>query len=102
MVTNLTVIDCELCNSAGGDVIWRDEFARVVRVPDEKLPGFCRVILERHVKEMSDLPMEARERLMRIVYSVEEALRAWLSPDKINLASFGNAVPHLHLSLIHI
>jgi diadenosine tetraphosphate (Ap4A) HIT family hydrolase len=100
MVTNLTVIDCELCNSAGGEVIWRDEFARVVRVPDEKLPGFCRVILERHVKEMSDLSMDARERLMLIVYSVEQALRDLLLPDKINLASFGNAVPHLHWHVI--
>lgn len=100
MVTNLTAIDCELCNSAGEDIVWRDSFARVIRVHDEMQPGFCRVIMERHVKEMSDLKIEERDKLMRIVFSVEEVARAVLAPDKINLASFGNVVPHVHWHII--
>jgi diadenosine tetraphosphate (Ap4A) HIT family hydrolase len=37
---------------------------------------------------------------MNVVYAVEAALRALLSPDKVNLAALGNMVPHLHWHVI--
>jgi diadenosine tetraphosphate (Ap4A) HIT family hydrolase len=37
---------------------------------------------------------------MSTVYAVEDALRAILLPHKINLASLGNQVPHLHWHVI--
>ncbi|MNC89752.1 hypothetical protein D3C83_57330 [compost metagenome] len=37
---------------------------------------------------------------MRVVFGVEAGLRELLRPDKINLASLGNAVPHLHWHVI--
>jgi diadenosine tetraphosphate (Ap4A) HIT family hydrolase len=58
------------------------------------------VILARHVREMTDLDAAGRERLMRVVFAVEAALRETLAPDKINLASLGNQVPHLHWHVI--
>ena len=69
-------------------------------VDDLDYPGFCRVILERHVKEMTDLPAEERTRLMNAVFATEATLRDLLRPDKINLASFGNVAPHLHWHVI--
>ena len=92
--------DCELCQGAGGKVVWKDVFARVVLVGDADHPGFCRVIVNDHVREMTDLESAARDRLMRIVYEVEGALRELLTPNKINLASLGNLVPHLHWHVI--
>ena len=53
-----------------------------------------------HVKEMSDLGAEQRQHLMAVVFAVEEVLRTTLRPDKINLASLGNQVPHLHWHVI--
>ena len=100
LVNNLTVIDCDLCNSAGGHLLWRDEFARVVLVDDNDYPGFCRVILNRHVKEMTELAPAYRTRLMSIVFAVETTVGELALPDKINLASLGNAVPHLHWHVI--
>jgi diadenosine tetraphosphate (Ap4A) HIT family hydrolase len=92
--------DCELCREDGGVVLWRDGFCRVVLVGDADYPGFCRVILERHVREMTDLEAPERARLMQVVFAVEAALRVCVQPDKINLASFGNVVPHLHWHVI--
>lgn len=92
--------DCFLCTQAGGTIVWQDNFARVVVVDDADHPGFCRVIANRHVKEMTDLETDGRDRLMRIVFEVERALRELLRPDKINLASLGNQVPHLHWHVI--
>ncbi len=93
-------IVCELCTSMGGELVWQDEICRVVLIDDPSYPGFCRVILKRHVAEMSDLELETRQHLMNVVHAVECAVRSALQPDKINLASLGNVVPHLHWHVI--
>lgn len=99
-MNKLTIAPCELCDSAGGDTLWQDELCRVVLVEDRDYPGFCRVILNRHVSEMTDLDAATRQRLMRVVFATEQALRQLLLPAKINLASLGNMVAHLHWHVI--
>lgn len=91
---------CELCSNPGGAVLWQSAKCRVIRVDDPYYPGFCRVIWNDHVREMTDLDPAARDALMRIVYAVETVVRQLFSPDKINLASFGNVVPHVHWHII--
>ncbi|MFN3716040.1 MAG: HIT family protein [Thiobacillus sp.] len=92
---------CPLCDTPGGDLLWQDDFCRIVRVTDAPdYPGFCRVILNRHVAEMTDLLPAQRSRLMMVVMEVEQVLRELMQPDKINLASLGNVVPHLHWHVI--
>lgn len=92
--------NCELCNTPGGDLLWGDEFCRVVLVDDADYPGFCRVILNAHIKEMTDLTETQQHRLLRVVFATESALRETLKPAKINLASLGNMTPHLHWHVI--
>ena len=92
--------NCELCDSAGGEVIWENGICRVVMVADPDYPGFCRVILHRHLREMTDLPHKERMQLMTVLFAVETAVRSLYQPDKINLASLGNMVPHLHWHII--
>jgi diadenosine tetraphosphate (Ap4A) HIT family hydrolase len=60
----------------------------------------CRVIWDRHVKEMTELAPAERERIMRVVFATEQALIATVQPDKVNLASLGNQVPHLHWHVV--
>ena len=91
---------CVLCEEEGGSVLWRDEFCRVVRVQGGDYPSLCRVVLNRHVKEMTDLPDAERGRLMGVVFTTESVLRGLFQPDKMNLASFGNQVSHLHWHVI--
>ncbi len=92
--------ECELCNSAGGAVLWQNGLVRVVAVDDADHPGFCRVILNRHAREMTDLDAAERAGLMRAVFAVEEAMRETMQPDKMNLASLGNMTPHVHWHVI--
>lgn len=91
---------CPLCHPENEIVLWQDEHCRVILVDDADYPGFCRVIWGGHVKEMTDLAEPERAHLMAIVFSVEETLREMLRPEKINLASLGNQVPHLHWHII--
>jgi diadenosine tetraphosphate (Ap4A) HIT family hydrolase len=96
----IDVMACELCDGDGGEPIWRDPLCRVVCVEEPGYPGFCRVIWNAHVAEMTDLSDRERAHLMRVVFEVEAGLREALRPDKINLASLGNVVPHLHWHVI--
>ena len=91
---------CQLCREAGGEILWQDELCRLVLVADTDYPGFCRVVWKRHVAEMTELDAAERRHLMSVVFAAEAALRVAARPDKINLASLGNMVPHLHWHII--
>jgi diadenosine tetraphosphate (Ap4A) HIT family hydrolase len=91
---------CDLCSQPGGAVLHRNEKFRVVLVDDAQYPGFCRVIWNGHVREMTDLPASDRALLMQAVWQVEAAVRDSMRPDKMNVASLGNMVPHLHWHVI--
>ncbi len=90
---------CELCELKVAPV-WRDDKLAVILVDDAAYPGFCRVIWNAHVREMSDLAPSDRLLLNDAVWHVELALREVMAPGKINVASLGNVVPHLHWHVI--
>lgn len=73
---------------------------RVIRALDADHPAFYRVIWNAHVSEWTDLSLADRAVMMRVVETVESALRETLQPTKVNLASLGNMVPHLHWHVI--
>ena len=81
-------------------MLWQNDLCRVVRVDEPDYPGFCRVILKRHAREMSDLNKAEREGLMAVVFAVEEAIREAMRADKMNLASLGNMTPHVHWHVV--
>lgn len=96
----MTAGACPLCAASGETLLWRDERCRVIRVDEPGYPGFCRVIWNRHAAEMTDLDPGDRGHLMAVVFAVEAALREVSSPRKVNLASLGNQVPHVHWHVI--
>ncbi|HEY0878379.1 MAG TPA: HIT family protein [Zeimonas sp.] len=91
---------CPLCADEGGRLLVRSARWRIVLVDDADHPAFTRVVWNAHVAEMSDLDEASRRELLDVVVRLEEVQRAVLSPDKINLASLGNQVPHLHWHVI--
>ncbi len=93
-------LTCDLCDTPGGALLWGDKRLHVVLVDDPDYAGFCRVIWNAHVKEMTDLDADERSHLMAVTFEVERLLREVLRPDKINLASLGNMTPHLHWHVI--
>ena len=96
----MSAAPCEFCASPGGVVVWQNDLCRVVRVDEPDYPGFLRVILARHAREMTDLSPEERARLMAIVFEVEAVVRDAMRPDKMNVASLGNMTPHVHWHVI--
>ncbi len=91
---------CELCREAGGVLVFQSAQWRVIRAPDASFPAFYRVVWRAHVAEWSDLSLGDQAAMMGAVGAVERVLRDALAPTKINLASLGNVVPHLHWHVI--
>lgn len=94
---------CEFCLGDGGRLLFRAARWRVVAVEGsegEAFPGFCRVVWNEHVRELTDLPPADRLEFMNAVFRVEAALRESLNPHKMNIASLGNLTPHLHWHVI--
>jgi diadenosine tetraphosphate (Ap4A) HIT family hydrolase len=93
------VAGCELCELSAPTVVDNDKFA-VILVDDANYPGFARVIWKDHVREVSDLADADRLLLNDAVYKLELAVREVMRPLKVNVASLGNVVPHLHWHVI--
>jgi diadenosine tetraphosphate (Ap4A) HIT family hydrolase len=97
---------CELCLLASGlvvpgaQIIVQHEKFVVILAEDANYPGFARVVWRAHVREMSDLADADRLLLNEAVWQLELAVREVMQPLKVNVASLGNVVPHLHWHVI--
>jgi diadenosine tetraphosphate (Ap4A) HIT family hydrolase len=91
---------CPLCAEAGGVLVFAARDWRVIRATEPDFPAFYRVVWRAHCPEWTDLSLADRAVLMNVVSAVERVLREDLAPAKINLASLGNAVPHLHWHVV--
>ena len=97
----MATTDCPLCSSDGGVLVFRAPRFRVIWADQESdFPAFYRVVWTKHVAEFSDLSLADQHLCMSAVTQVERVLRQQLQPAKINLASLGNVVPHLHWHVI--
>ena len=96
----MTVDRCPLCDLNEKDGLWANEDCLVVSAQAAGVGTICRVVWRNHVREMSDLdPTEGRA-FMDTGFAVEAAMRRHARPVKMNLASLGNLVPHLHWHVI--
>jgi diadenosine tetraphosphate (Ap4A) HIT family hydrolase len=93
---------CDLCQllASAASPIWSNARLSIVAVDDAAYPGFCRVVWNEHVKEMTDLRANERNEVMQAVWAIEEAQREVMAPHKINVASLGNMTPHVHWHVI--
>jgi len=92
--------NCVLCETDGGRVLWRGAFWRLVAVDDPSYPGFLRLIINRHVAELSELAVPEQQQLFKLLIAIETRMRELLVPEKINIASLGNQVAHQHWHII--
>lgn len=97
---NQAAESCIFCSDRDAPAIWRDTRLRIINAGDPDYPGFLRIVWQAHVREMTDLDLAEREHCLRVVLAVERALRDTLRPEKVNLASLGNQVPHVHWHVI--
>ncbi len=91
---------CPLCEGEGGRLVVGTPAFRLIHAQEPGFPGFYRLVWTAHVAELSDLSPAERALMLEALVRAEAALRAHLRPTKVNLASLGNMVPHLHWHLV--
>ncbi len=91
-------MNCPLCNAQNEDIIYENTLFRIVLV--DEIPGYIRVITQKHIKEFSELSDDEAVEIMQAIKKTEKAMIEFLKPDKINIAALGNMVPHLHIHMI--
>ncbi|RYF15150.1 MAG: HIT family protein [Comamonadaceae bacterium] len=91
---------CPFCEGPGGRVVVQAAQWRLIHAQEAGFPAFYRVVWQDHVREFSDLPRDERIACIDAVTAVEEAMLRHLHPAKVNLATLGNMVPHLHWHVI--
>ena len=87
-----SLLDCPLCQTAGGLLLWQGPQFRVIDAADPAYPGFTRIVWTAHVVEMTDLSAPEQTALMRAVFLVESVQRNILQPHKINLAAMSSHI----------
>jgi diadenosine tetraphosphate (Ap4A) HIT family hydrolase len=91
-------MDCPLCNPKNENIIYQNDFIRIILV--NEIPGYIRIITQKHIKEFSELSDNEAKKLALIIKNLEKGILQVLKPDKINIVSLGNMVPHLHIHMI--
>mgnify|MGYP003584467573 CR=1 FL=1 len=94
------IVSCALCEGTGGRLVHEAAKFRIIHASEAGFPAFYRLVWREHVREFSDLPKDDRALCMEAVTFIERAMRDLLAPTKINLATLGNVVPHLHWHVI--
>ena len=68
--------------------------------PEPHSLPWLKIFTQTPYKELTDMPRELRDELWRLYYIVEEEMRSYFQPDKINMASFANMLPRVHVHVI--
>lgn len=78
-------------------VLFENDLFRVEREPFE-IP-WIKIFTHTPYKELSDCPREIRIELFDMIDIIENEMRRVFSPTKINIASFGNYLPRVHIHI---
>ena len=76
------------------NILYEDKLIKVEIEPFE-IP-WIKIFTQESIKEFSQCSSELRLYIFEIINIIEKAMLKDLNPDKINIASFGNYVPHVH------
>ena len=61
---------------------------------------WLKIFTKEPYKELGDMPKELRKHLFELFDIIEDEMKKYYNPAKINMASFGNMLPHVHLHVM--
>lgn len=98
-------IDCIFCDrlkllNEDPFFIFENEHIAVFLGDHQFYRGYCIVVTKSHVRELFELKGNESQTLMNCLKKVGEIIFECYSPWKLNYASFGNVVEHLHWHVI--
>jgi len=75
-------------------IIYQNDLIRV-EIEESEIP-WLKVFTQDAYREFSETPNEVKLEIFRVLDIIEKEMLSFYKPIKINIASFGNYVPHVH------
>ena len=66
-----------------------------IEIEESEIP-WLKIFTQTAYKEMSEVPSEIKFEIFELLDIIEKEMLAYYKPKKINIASFGNYMPHVH------
>lgn len=79
------------------NIIYQNDLVKVEIEPFE-IP-WLKIFTKKDIKEFSQCDNETKMEILRCLDIIEKEMLEYFNPDKINIASFGNYVPHVHFHI---
>ena len=70
-----------------------------IEVHESEIP-WLKIFTIQKYKELTDVPKPLRKKLYEVMEIIEEQMRSFYKPEKINIAAFGNYLPHVHIHVM--
>jgi diadenosine tetraphosphate (Ap4A) HIT family hydrolase len=93
-------MSCIFCNNSNEELVIKNDIYKVIKVFNQDYPIYFQLVINQHIKELSDLPYQDALKVFDTIYLLDKLICEIYNVDKVNIASFGNIIPHLHWHII--
>ena len=74
--------------------VWENDHLRI-EIEESEIP-WLKIFTKVPYREMSEVPPEIKNQIYTLLDLIEREMLSYYQPTKINIASFGNYMPHVH------
>jgi len=78
-------------------IVFENQFIKIETEPAQ-IP-WLKIFTQEPIKEFSQCSNELQLEILKTINIIEKEMLEYFKPDKINIASFGNYVPHVHFHI---
>ncbi len=79
------------------NIIFENNLIKIEIEPFE-IP-WLKIFTQKNIKEFSQCSQETKLAILKALDIIEKEMLSYFNPTKINIASFGNHVPHVHFHI---
>lgn len=80
------------------EIIFENKFIRI-EIEQSEIP-WLKIFSQNNFKEFSQCDKQTKEQILNALDVIEKEMLIYFKPEKINIASFGNYVPHVHFHIM--
>jgi len=79
-------------------IIYENDLIKV-EIENSEIP-WLKIFTQKKLKEFSDCDLITKQEIWKALDIIEKEMLSYFKPEKINIASFGNYVPHVHFHIM--
>ncbi len=80
------------------NTIYRNKLINI-QIEKSEIP-WLKIFTNEKIKEFSQCTIETKIEILRVLDIIEKEMINYFNPEKINIASFGNYMPHIHFHIM--